>query len=60
MGKNGITFISVISVFVILIAFLSVSVYEDFLKKVIFEMPFSWETNDYIAFGFVLVFFFVS
>ncbi len=52
------TFISVISVFVILIAFLSVSVYEDFLKKVIFEMPFSWELNDYIAFGFVLVFFF--
>lgn len=52
------TFISTLSVFVILIALLSVSIYEDFLKKVIFEMPFSWEINDYIAFVFVLVFFF--
>ena len=56
--KFSSTFISVISVFVILVAFLSVSIYEDFLKKIVFEMPFSWELNDYIAFGFVLVFFF--
>ncbi|MGE4383588.1 MAG: tetratricopeptide repeat protein [Arcobacter sp.] len=50
-------FISVISVLVILIALLSVSIYEDFLKKVIFEMPFDWQLNDYIAFIFVFVFF---
>lgn len=52
------TLISVISVFVILMAFLSVSIYEDFLKKVIFEMPFDWVLNDYIALIFVLIFFF--
>ena len=52
------TLISVISVFVILMAFLSVSIYEDFLKKVIFEMPFDWVLNDYIALIFVLLFFF--
>ena len=51
-------FISTISVFVILIALLSVSIYEDFLKKIVFEMPFLWEFNDYLSFGFVLVFFF--
>ncbi len=49
--------ISFISVFVILTAFLSVSIYEDFLKKVVFEMPFSWEINDFISLGFVIVFF---
>lgn len=51
------TFISVISVLVILIALLSVSIYEDFLKKMIFEMPSAWEFNDYISFIFVFVFF---
>lgn len=50
--------ISIVSVCVILIALLSVSIYEDFLKKVLFEMPFNWEFNDYIALAFVLVFFF--
>ena len=50
--------ISIISVFVILVAFLSASIYEDFLKKILFEMPFDWVLNDYIALGFVLVFFF--
>ena len=49
--------ISIISVFVILIAILSVSIYEDFLKKIIFEMPSSWDLNDYIAFIFVCIFF---
>ena len=49
--------ISIISVFVILIAFLSVSIYEDFLKKIVFEMNFSWTINDYISLSFVLVFF---
>ena len=51
-------FISIISVVAILTAFLSVSIYEDFLKKIVFEMPFDWVLNDYIALGFVLVFFF--
>ena len=50
--------ISVISVCVILMAVLSVSIYEDFLKKMLFEMPFDWDFNDYIALAFVLVFFF--
>ncbi|MFA7091800.1 MAG: hypothetical protein WC149_08105 [Arcobacteraceae bacterium] len=48
--------ISIISVSVILLALLSVSIYEDFLKKLIFEMPFNWDFEDYIAFGFVLIF----
>ena len=52
------TVISIISVFAILTALLSVSIYEDFLKKIVFEMPFDWVLNDYIALGFVLVFFF--
>ena len=50
--------ISIISVLVILIALLSVSVYEDFLKKVVFEKTFVWQMNDYISLGFTLVFFF--
>jgi hypothetical protein len=50
-------FISIISVFVILLGFLSVSIYEDFLKKMIFQSPFSWVFNDYVAFGFVFIFF---
>ena len=49
--------ISFISVFVILIGFLSVSIYEDFLKKVVFETPFDWSVNDFISLIFVLVFF---
>ena len=47
------TVISIISVFAILTALLSVSIYEDFLKKIVFEMPFDWALNDYIALGFV-------
>ena len=46
--------ISFISVFVILIGFLSVSIYEDFLKKVVFETPFDWSVNDFISLIFVL------
>ena len=49
--------ISIVSVLVILIAFLSVSIYEDFLKKILFEGNFTWILNDYISFVFVLVFF---
>ncbi|WP_424686798.1 MAG: tetratricopeptide repeat protein [Halarcobacter ebronensis] len=50
--------ISIISIVVIMFAFLSVSIYEDLLKKIVFEMPFDWETNDSIALGFVLLFLF--
>lgn len=50
--------ISLISVLVILVGFLSVSIYEDFLKKIVFEMPFEWSLNDNIALIFVLIFFF--
>uniref|UniRef100_UPI0040481BEF tetratricopeptide repeat protein n=1 Tax=Aliarcobacter sp. TaxID=2321116 RepID=UPI0040481BEF len=50
--------ISFISVIVILIAIVSVSIYEDILKKIIFETPFSWTTNDFISIFFVGVFFF--
>ena len=56
--KFSTTLISMISVFVILTAILSVSIYEDFLKKVIFEMPFDWTLNDYVALIFVFIFFF--
>ena len=41
--------ISVVSVCVILMAVLSVSIYEDFLKKMLFEMPFDWNMNDFIS-----------
>ncbi|RXJ84690.1 tetratricopeptide repeat protein [Arcobacter cloacae] len=51
-------FISILSVLVILMAFLSVSIYEDFFKKLVFEAPFSWEINDFISLFFVFVFFF--
>ena len=50
--------ISIVSVLVILIAFLSVSIYGDFFKKILFEGNFTWILNDYISFAFVLVFFF--
>ena len=51
-------FLSILSVLVILMAFLSVSIYEDFFKKIVFETPFSWETNDFVSLFFVLIFFF--
>ncbi|MDY0052152.1 MAG: hypothetical protein RBR65_06375, partial [Aliarcobacter sp.] len=46
-----------ISVIVILFAIGSVSIYEDILKKIVFEMPFSWETKDSISLFFVGIFF---
>ena len=51
------TLISLISVIVILFAIGSVSIYEDILKKIVFEMPFSWETKDSISLFFVGIFF---
>ncbi len=49
---------SVISVVIILFALISSSLYEDIFKKVIFESPFAWSTDDTISMFFVLLFFF--
>ena len=51
------TFISFFSVFIIMFALLSVSIYEDLFKKLIFTMPFAWSGSDSISLLFVLVFF---
>lgn len=55
--KISSSLISFISVIVILFAIVSVSIYEDILKKIIFEMPFSWESKDFISLFFVVMFF---
>ncbi|MCG3675623.1 hypothetical protein L5F68_04525 [Aliarcobacter butzleri] len=49
--------ISISSVLVILIALLTISIYEDFLKKVILETPTSFDFKDYISFSFVIFLF---
>ncbi|MCT7462934.1 hypothetical protein N5S72_00505 [Aliarcobacter cryaerophilus] len=49
--------ISFISVFIILIAFLTISIYEDFLKKIVLETTSSFELKDYISLGFVIFLF---
>jgi len=51
------TFISVVSVVVIMFALISASIYEDLFKKLIFEMPFNWEHSDSISMVFVAIFF---
>jgi len=50
-------FISIISVLVIMFALISASIYEDLLKKVIFTLPFDWQTSDTVSVMFVLIFF---
>ena len=55
--KISASLISFISVVLILLAIISVSIYEDILKKIIFEMPFTLETKDFISLFFVAVFF---
>lgn len=50
--------LSLISVIVILFALISSSLYEDLLKKIIFESPFEWANADTISLLFVLLFFF--
>lgn len=55
--KISASLISFISIILILLAIISVSIYEDILKKIIFEMPFIWETKDFISLFFVAVFF---
>ncbi len=52
------TLLSVISVVVIMFALISASIYEDLLKKVLFEFPFGWEIKDSISAAFVIIFFF--
>ncbi|WP_404317655.1 hypothetical protein [Malaciobacter canalis] len=48
---------SIISVFVIMFALISASIYEDIFKKIIFEFPFQWQLNDTVAILFVSFFF---
>lgn len=55
--KFSATFISVVSVIVLMFAFISASIYEDLFKKIIFELPFSWEFSDTVSLIFVIVFF---
>jgi hypothetical protein len=55
--KFSTTFISVVSVIVLMFAFISASIYEDLFKKIIFELPFPWEFSDTISLVFVIVFF---
>ena len=50
-------FISIFSVLVIMFALISASIYEDLLKKVIFTLPFDWQTSDTVSSIFVLIFF---
>ncbi|WP_418185676.1 hypothetical protein ACNSOS_01485 [Aliarcobacter vitoriensis] len=45
--------ISICSVLVILVALLTISIYEDILKKVVLELPTSFDLKDYISFFFV-------
>jgi hypothetical protein len=55
--KFSATFISVVSVIVLMFAFISASIYEDLFKKIIFKIPFSWEFSDTVSLIFVIVFF---
>jgi tetratricopeptide (TPR) repeat protein len=50
--------LSVISVVVIMFALISASIYEDLLKKILFEFPFSWNIQDTISSILVIIFFF--
>jgi len=56
--KISSSILSIISVVTILFALISSSLYEDVLKKLLFETPFSWTINDSISIAFVLLFFF--
>src|SRR5574344_258810 len=49
--------ISITSVIFIMIAFLTISIYKYFLKKMILETPSSFELKDYISLGFVIFLF---
>lgn len=50
--------ISICSVLIILIALLTISIYEDILKKIVLEMPTTFDLKDYISFIFVAFLFF--
>lgn len=56
--KFSSTLFSVISVLVILFALISSALYEDLFKKVLFEYPFAWGSEDTISMLFVVLFFF--
>ncbi|MFA9373618.1 MAG: hypothetical protein ACERKK_05605, partial [Poseidonibacter sp.] len=49
--------LSLISVIVIMLAIGSVSIYEDLLKKLLFEFPFEWTLQDTLSSIFGIVFF---
>lgn len=50
--------LSIVSVVILLFALISSSLYEDMFKRVLFETPFNWGSDDYISLFFVLIFFF--
>lgn len=56
--KISSSILSIVSVITILFALISSSLYEDVLKKILFETPFAWSVNDSISVVFVLLFFF--
>jgi len=49
--------LSTFTVIIVLFALLSSSMYEDLFKKIILEVPFSWERADFISLVFTLIFF---
>lgn len=49
--------LSLISVIVIMLAIASVSIYEDLLKKLLFEFPFEWTLQDTLSSIFAVIFF---
>jgi hypothetical protein len=55
--KFATTFFSFISVLVIMFAFISVSIYEDFMKKIIFESSLLWHKEDFLSLFFIVLFF---
>lgn len=56
--KISSSFLTVVSVVIIMFALLSTSLYEDVFKKIIFESPLEWTSNDSISMLFVFLFFF--
>lgn len=55
--KLSTTILSIMSVMVIMFALISASIYEDFMKKVIFENSFGWSLADGISLIFIGLFF---
>lgn len=55
--KFSAIFISLVSVLILLFGLLGASIYEDLFKRMIFELPFTWNMSDTISSLFVFVFF---